>query len=175
MEIRPATRADAEGIKNVHLQAFDQSEAELVAKLAVNLLRDKSTPEVISLVAIKNGEIVGHIAFSPVYLESSIAPFAMILAPLAVLPDYQKNKVGSSLVKQGLEFIANKGSGLVFVYGDPHYYAKFGFNFELAKAFLAPYILQYPEGWLALTLNENDLPEGGKVFCLEAFNDPNLW
>jgi len=175
MQIRRATLDDAEQIKNVHLQAFDISEAELVAKLAADLLSEKSIPETLSLIAIEDDLIVGHIAFSPVYLVKSQEFVATILAPLAVLPSYQKNKVGSSLIKFGLKLISNSGESLVLVYGDPNYYSKFGFNSELAKSFIPPYKLQYPEGWLVLNLNDTVLPLGGKIDCVGPLNYPDLW
>lgn len=175
MKIRQATRVDAGGIKNVYLEAFEQSEAKLLAKLAVNLLSDKSRHEIISLVAIENDEIVGHIAFSPVYLESLTESFATLLAPLAVLPGYQNNKVGSSLIRRGLSMVSKKKVPLVFVYGDPKYYSRFGFDTVLASPFLPPYDLQYPEGWLALQLNAGGLPEGRKIRCVEALGDAAFW
>ncbi|MEN8162930.1 MAG: N-acetyltransferase, partial [Acidobacteriota bacterium] len=60
---------NSEGIKNLHIQAFDNSEAELVSDLAVNLLHEKSTINIPSLVAIDNDAITGHTAFSPVFLD----------------------------------------------------------------------------------------------------------
>ena len=175
MQIRRAKLDDAEQINNVHLQAFEKSEAELVAKLAVDLLSENSDPETLSLIAIEDDLIIGHIAFSPIYLANTKDFAATILAPLAVLQGYQKNKVGSSLIKFGLKLISNSGEPLVLVYGDPNYYSKFGFNSELAKPFIPPYQLAYPEGWLALNLNDGALPVGGKISCVGSLNYPNLW
>ena len=166
---------DSEGIKNLHLQAFDNSEAELVSGFAVNLLHEKSTINIISLVAIDNDAIIGHTAFSPVFLDSTNEHFGYILAPLAVSPKFQKIKIGSSLVEYGLDTISNIGSFIVFVYGDPQYYSKFGFETALAKNFIPPYTLQFPEGWQALKLNSAVFPEGGKITCVDSLNDPDLW
>jgi putative acetyltransferase len=175
MHIREATIDDAESIKNVHLQAFDNSEAQMVSDMAVNLLNENHPVKIISLVAIENDEIVGHVAFSPVFFESTHEHFGYILAPLAVSPKYQKNNIGSSLVKYGLDSISNKGAFIVFVYGDPQYYCRFGFKTDLAKSFMPPYTLQYPEGWHALKLNSAVFPEGGTITCVDSLNDPNLW
>jgi putative acetyltransferase len=175
MQIREATIDDAENIKNVHLQAFDNSEAQMVSDFAVNLLNENHPVKIISLVAIENNEIVGHTAFSPVFFESTNEHFGYILAPLAVSPEFQKNKIGSSLVKYGLDTISNIGSFIVFVYGDPQYYSRFGFKTDLAKNFIPPYTLQFPEGWHALKLNSAVFPEGGKITCVESLNDPTLW
>ena len=175
MKIREATIDDAESIKNVHLQAFDNSEARLVSDLAIKLLNENHPVKTISLVAIENNEIAGHIAFSPVFIEGTIEHFGYILAPLAVSPKFQKNNIGSSLVKYGLEIISSIGSFIVFVYGDPQYYSRFGFKTDLAKKFIPPYSLQFPEGWHALRLNSAVFPEGGKITCVDSLNDPDLW
>jgi putative acetyltransferase len=163
MKIREANVNDSEAIKNLHLQAFDSSEAEQVSDLAVKLLHEKSTVNIISLVAIDNDAIIGHIAFSPV------------LAPLAVSPPHQNNRVGSTIVKHGLDTISSLGAFIVFVYGDPQYYSRFGFKTDLAQNFIPPYALQYPEGWQAMKLSSTIFPEGGKLQCVNSLNDPGLW
>ena len=88
MQIRAATTSDAENIKRVHLQAFDKSDAQLIADFAVNLLREKSPKKIFSFIATINDEIIGHVAFSPVYLKDNDQHFAYILAPLAVSPKH---------------------------------------------------------------------------------------
>jgi len=175
MQIREATRDDAEDIKNVHLQAFDNSEAQMVADFAVNLLNEYHPDHIISLVAIENNEIAGHIAFSPVYSENTNEHVGYILAPLAVTPKCQKNKIGTSLVKYGLDTISNMGAFMVFVYGDPNYYSRFGFKKEQAKYYVPPYTLQFPEGWLALKVNSDCYFEHGKITFVDSLNDPDLW
>ncbi|GAB4546620.1 MAG: N-acetyltransferase [Pleurocapsa sp.] len=175
MQIREANIKDSERIKHLYLQAFDNSEAELVSDVAVNLLHEKATINIISLVAIDNDAIIGHIAFSPVFLESINEHFGYILAPLAVLPTHQKKRVGSTIVEHGLDNISSLGSFIVFVYGDPRYYSRFGFKTDIARNFAPPYTLQYPEGWQALKLNFTVFPEGGKFRCVNSLNDPQLW
>lgn len=175
MQIREANIKDYVGIKNVYLQAFDNLEAKLVSDLAVNLLHEKSTINIISLVAIDNDAIIGHTSFSPVFLDSTNEHFGYILAPLAVSPTYQKNRVGSTIVKYGLDTISSLGAFIVFVYGDPQYYYRFGFKTDLAQNFTPPYTLQYPEGWQAMKLNSTVFPDGGKFQCVNSLNDSKLW
>jgi putative acetyltransferase len=175
MQIREANMKDSEGIKNLHLQAFDNSEAELVSDFAVNLLHEKSKIKIISLVAIDSDAIIGHTAFSPVFLESTNEHFGYILAPLAVSPTHQNNGVGSKIVKHGLGTISSLGAFIVFVYGDPQYYSRFGFKTGLAQSFTPPYTLQFPEGWQAMRLNATVFPEGGKFQCVNSLSDPKLW
>ena len=80
MKIREANIKDTEGIKNIYLQAFDDSEAELVSDVAINLLQEKSIVNIISSVAIENNTIIAHTAFSPVFLDNNNKHFGYILA-----------------------------------------------------------------------------------------------
>ena len=175
MQIREANIKDSESIKKLHLAAFDNSEAKLIADFAVNLLHEKPTTKIISLVAIDNEVIIGHTAFSPVFLDSTNEHFGYILAPLAVLPGYQRNGIGSTIVKHGLDTISSLGGFMVFVYGDTRYYSRFGFTTDIAQNFTPPYTLQYPEGWQAMKLNSTVFPEGGKFNCVNSLNEPKLW
>lgn len=175
MEIREANIKDSDGIKNVHLQAFDNLEAELVADLAVNLLHEKSIIKIISLVAIDNNAIIAHTAFSPVFLEDTNEHLGYILAPLAVLPTYQNKGIGTKIVKHGLNIISSSGVLMVFVYGNPQYYSRFGFKTDLTQNCTPPYTLQYPEGWQTMKLNFTVFAEGGKLKCVNSLNNPQLW
>ena len=175
MQIREANIKDADGIKKLHLEAFDNSEAELISDFSVNLLHEKPTTKIISLVAMDNDLIIGHTAFSPIFLDSTNEHFAYILAPLGVLPAYQSNGVGSTIVKHGLDTISSLGGFMVFVYGDPRYYSRFGFTADLAQNFTPPYTLHYPEGLQAMKLNSTVFPEGGKFKCVNSLNEPKLW
>ena len=175
MKIREATLKDSESIANLYLQAFDNLEAESVSNLAVNLLHEKSTARIISLVAINNDAIIGHATFSPVFLDSTSEHFGYILAPLAVLPTHQQNRVGSTIVERGLDTISSLGAFIVFVYGDSQYYSRFGFKTDCAQNFTPPYTLKHPEGWHAIKLNSTIFPEGGKFQCINSLNDPQLW
>jgi putative acetyltransferase len=175
MKIRESTPDETDKIRNVHLDAFDESEARMVADFTVSLLQENNAVKTLSLVAVENNEIIGHIAFSPVFLENTNEQLGYILAPLAVSPEFQKKKIGSALVKYGLESISEMGASIVFVYGDPGYYSRFGFETELAENFIPPFKLQYPEGWHALKLTSKDLPGGGNLRCVDSLHDPDLW
>ncbi len=83
----------------------------------------------ISLVAEVGGEVVGHIFFSPVKVESAdSAHDAIALGPMAVLPEFQGRGVGSRLVREGLEECLKQDHEVVFVLGHPEYYPRFGFE-----------------------------------------------
>jgi putative acetyltransferase len=128
MHIRAATRLDRDGVSGVYFRAFSEDEREMVCKLAVDLLSEETTPETISLVAEVEGAVVGHIAFSPVTIDDTGKPRGYILAPLAVQPDHQKRRIGSGLVENGMQQLKEMGVNILFVYGDPKYYGRFGFT-----------------------------------------------
>ena len=123
LTIRPEEPEDNAAIHQVHTLAFGQpNEADLVDALRRN------GGLTISLVAVQDSRIVGHIAFSPVTITSDPAPIAALgLAPMAVLPEYQRMGIGSQLVEAGLNACRSTDYGIVIVLGHPHYYPRFGF------------------------------------------------
>lgn len=174
--IREATNLDRDNIREVHLHAFDEGEKEIVATLASNLLREETSPKTLALIAEIDGKVVGHIAFSPVTFNSNNKLKGYILAPLGVKSEYQKRGIGSKLIESGIEKLLKKGVNVLFVYGDPKFYGKFGFKAETAARYLPPYKLQYPFGWQALSLNENSSAEHTvKISCVASLCDPALW
>jgi putative acetyltransferase len=176
VNIRIATNQDRDDVQRVYSSAFPKGESEIVSKLAIDLLSEKTTPRTISLVAETDGAIVGHIAFSPVTIENNESWQGYILAPLAVKPDYQKRRVGSKLVEYGMKQLSAVGVNVVFVYGDPQYYGRFGFSADAAHQYTAPYRLQYPFGWQAIVLNKYDIEKSPVVIsCVNSLRDPKLW
>lgn len=186
MHIRAATSLDRDAIRRVHLSAFPEEESGLVAELAASLLSEKTTPEVLSLVAESSaagsseaqpeGFVVGHIAFSPVTIENDINSRGYILAPLGVTAEHQKRGIGVKLIEHGMEQLRKMGIGILFVYGDPQFYGRFGFRAEAAEPFVPAYELQYPFGWQAVVLNPGGLEsKSGQVVCVDSLNNPTLW
>lgn len=144
--IRPETVADHEAVRHVNRLAFGQdAEAEIVAGLRAGGYAR------VSLVAEVQGVIVGHILFSdlPVVTNQGIVA-ALSLAPLAVLPEHQKQGIGSALVRLGLEACRAAGYRIVVVLGHPHYYPHFGFSAKLAEPLASPFGGR--EAWMALEL-----------------------
>lgn len=121
--IRAETEADHSAVYEVNECAFGrEGEADLV-----DALRRNAQPQ-ISLVAELDGRVVGHIFFSPVSIESEASKFtALGLAPMAVLPEFQNQSIGSQLVRRGLEECRGIGHDVVVVLGHPDYYPRFGF------------------------------------------------
>src|SRR5208282_459385 len=124
--IRPEIPADIPAIYEVNLQAFGQDgEARLVRALR----HDGDYIHGLSLVAVHEDKIIGHILFVPVSIESDEAHVpAIALAPLSVCSAYQCQGVGSSLIKEGLRACRQLGHRIVIVVGHPSYYPRFGFT-----------------------------------------------
>jgi putative acetyltransferase len=123
MIIRQENPEDIPGIRHVNETAFGRpNEADLVDALRRN------GKVILSLVAEEDGEIRGHILFSPVTIDSSINSYKAVgLAPMAVLPRYQKMGIGSLLVREGLEQCRSLGHDCIVVLGHPEFYPRFGF------------------------------------------------
>ena len=124
LTIRPEVPGDAAAIHHVNARAFGRpEEADLVDALRQN------GGLTISLVAVQDDHIVGHISFSPVTITSDTATIdAISLAPMAVLPEFQRRGIGSQLVEAGLNACHNTPYGVVVVLGHTQYYPRFGFS-----------------------------------------------
>ena len=152
VSIRPETSKDVDSIRYVNEQAFGQiTEAAIVDKL-----RNRNALT-ISLVATENNEVVGHIAFSPVVIESESSSFkAIALAPMAVLPAYQRKGIGSQLVRAALEECRRLAHETVVVLGHPDYYPRFGFVLAKPKGIACEFEVP-DEAWMILELQEGAL------------------
>ena len=133
--VRAEEEEDYPQVRRAIELAFGQAdEARLV-----DALRTAADPN-ISLVAVADDRVVGHIFFSPVTIESDRSLFtAMGLAPLAVLPEYQNRGVGSLLVWEGLKQCLMIGHKVVVVLGHPGYYPRFGFTTAKLKGITCEY------------------------------------
>jgi putative acetyltransferase len=144
--IRPETPADLESIRHVNCLAFGQdAEARLV-----DALREGGYVRA-SLVAEEVGQVVGHILFSelPIISEKGTTR-ALALAPMAVLPESQRQGIGSALVRKGLEYCRDQGHRIVMVLGHPNFYPRFGFSAKLAESISSPF--GGGEAWMGLEL-----------------------
>ncbi len=123
IDIRAAKPDDGAAIEEVHIKAFrGPAEAKLVQLISE---RKKA---LISLVALYESKVVGHILFSAVTIANAPVAFSGVgLAPVAVLPDFQSQGIGSKLIRDGLERCRQAGYDAVVVLGDPAYYSRFGF------------------------------------------------
>ncbi len=171
IDIREEAHRDRPAVRRLIAAAFGRpQEADLVDKL-----RDVNPH--ISLVALLGGEVVAHIFFSPVSIET--APGAQFspdgltlgLGPMAVLPAHQNLGIGSTLVRRGLEACRERGATAVFVVGHPTYYPRFGFVPARALGLECEYPVP-DDVWLALELSPGWLDRlGGTVRYRPEFAD----
>jgi putative acetyltransferase len=119
--VRPELPEDAAAVHEVHRRAFPTAgEADLV-----DALRAAGKAHV-SLVALVDSLVVGHILFSPITVDG--VGLGLGLAPVAVLPAHQGKGIGSRLIEEGLAVCRREGVPLVVVLGEPGFYAQFGFR-----------------------------------------------
>ena len=126
MIIRPETPGDYPGVAAVNVAAFnEENEARLIELIRQSDLYVAD----LSLVAILEERVVGHVMFSYMTLEAPRGDVRILdLAPLAVHPDFQNQGVGTALTEHGLDLIEARGEPLVLVEGIPSYYPRFGFE-----------------------------------------------
>jgi len=154
MNIRKEIDSDKEKIWKVNVESFEtEAEANLV-----NALRD-SKILFISLIAEEDEEIVGHILFTPVELIGDDSGLKLMgLAPMAVLPGFQKKGIGSQLVKTGKEKCSTQGYDAIIVLGHPDYYPKFGFIPSVKYGIKSEYDVP-DEAFMVLELKEGSLKD----------------
>ena len=162
VSVRVETPDDFAAVRIVNREAFGQAdEADLVEQL-----RDDGEV-VASLVAEVDNAVVGHILFSRLPIHTSARKIAgAALAPVAVLPRFQRLGIGSVLVRSGLRHCAESGCEAVVVLGHPAYYPRFGFSAALAERLDAPFS---GAAFMALELAPGALADGGAVRYAAAF------
>ena len=151
MVIRAERPIDIAAIDAVNRAGFEtDAEARLVA-----LLRAQARP-VISLVAEADARVVGHIMFSPIEGDGAAAGAVLGLAPMAVLPEYQRRGIGSALVRAGLDACRGINATALVVLGHPEFYPRFGFvpasRFGLTSEYGVP-----DEVFMAMELEQGSL------------------
>lgn len=179
LNIRESAEPDLADVLRVEEQAFGEDEGPEIADLVRGLLNDPSARPLLSLVAVDDGRAVGHILFTRARvtgLRESVS--AIILAPLAVVPDAQSQGVGGRLIQEGLRLLSESGSDLVFVLGHPGYYPRHGFRPAGVLGFEAPYPIPEEDAaaWMVQELRPGVIGRvSGKVQCADVLNRPEHW
>ena len=158
MIIRNETKEDIEAISEVTIAAFQNLQiSNQTEQFIIHELR-KANALTISLVAEIDSRVVGHIAFSPVKISDGNKNW-FGLGPISVMPKFQKQGIGKSLVNEGLSLLnAQGGKGCALV-GDPGYYQQFGFR-------NIPSLIHegVPQEVFLVLPFENKIPQGTVVF-----------
>ena len=124
--IRSEEREDAPAIRAVIVAAFqDQPHSNHSEHQIVDKLRESSALTV-SMVAVHDATVIGHVAFSPVTIDGKFCAWYG-LGPLSVAPIQQRKGVGSRLVHAGLRFLEAGGANGCVLLGEPDFYSRFGF------------------------------------------------
>ncbi len=168
VEVRIEQPDDIDAVRLVNDQAFGQpDEGRIVDKLR------KSCEGIISLVAISNNQIVGHILFSPATIETQGTVIeGMGLAPMAVLPEFQNRGIGSELVTEGLKIIKGMKCPFVIVLGHDKYYPRFGFLTASKHGLKSQWDGVPDEVFMVLILNESTMKDvSGVVKYRDEFNE----
>ena len=174
--IRETSDADLNDILRVEGAAFDGGKE---VEFTRALLADPTAKPFLSLMAFVEGEPTGHILFTAARLVNGPREVAVsFLAPLAVVPKFQRRGVGSALVKEGLERLAAAGVDLVFVVGHPGYYPRHGFAQAGKLGFETPYPMpvEHADAWMVCALRPGLIGSvSGIVVCCDVLSKPELW
>lgn len=127
--IRPETREDHAGIHALTEAAFREApHSSHTEQFIVDALRARGELS-ISLVAERQGQVVGHIALSPVTIsDGSTGWFG--LGPISVLPGWQEQGIGAALMRAALDALRGQDAHGCVLLGEPAYYGRFGFRAE---------------------------------------------
>ena len=179
MEIRKSTESDLNDVLDVERQAFGTEKGPEIAGLVNGLLHDPSAMPLLSLIAVDDDKAIGHILFTKARIaDSQESISAVILAPLAVIPEAQSRGVGGRLIQEGLRLLLESGVDLVFVLGHPGYYPRHGFKPAGALGFEAPYPIpdEHADAWMVQELHPGVIGSiSGKVICADVLNQPEHW
>ena len=167
LEIRQEHKKDYNEVYDVIKKAFatadhsDGNEQDLVVNLRKS---DNYIPE-LSLVAIQDNKIVGYILFTKIKIGEYEE---LALAPLGILPKYQKQGIGKKLIEKGHQIAKKLGYHYSIVLGDKNYYSKLGYIQANEFGIKAPFEVPN-ENFMAIKLNDTDIEITGVVEYAKEF------
>ena len=167
LEIRQENKNDYEQVYNIVKTAFENAEhSDGNEQDLVNDLRksDSFIPE-LSLVAVKDNKIVGHILFTKIKIGKYEE---LALAPLAVLPKYQRQGIGKKLIETGHKIAKELGYNYSIVLGSEKYYPKFGYTSAIDYGIKAPFEVPN-ENFMAIKLKDTEVEIKGTVQYAKEF------
>ncbi len=172
-EIRESRAADQAALEVLYAAAFPDE--DLLALLRALLgAPPAGGVAAVSLVAARDGVLVGHVAFTECRVAGVDARPAL-LGPLAVAPEAQRQGVGYALVEAGLARLAADGFAQVFALGDPAYYGRFGFNVEERVATPCPIPDDWRGAWRSKRLDNAAPALAGALAAPPPWDDPIYW
>ena len=178
MNVRRSTDYDRTAIGAIHASSFGQEEGQEIVQLVNGLMVDPTAQPLLSLVADRDGRLLGHILFSAAKISTKHEIAARILAPLAVSSDCQGTGVGGALIREGLKRLSESGVHLVFVLGHPDYYPRFGFHPAGVLGFEAPYPIpsRHAAAWMVQELVPGIVGSiQGRIQCAQVLDQRRYW
>lgn len=166
-KIRKENKNDYNEVYNVIKKAFETAEHSdgNEQDLVVILRKSKAFIPELSLVAVEENKIVGYILFTKIKIKDNIE---LALAPLAVLPEYQRKGIGKKLIETGHNIAKNLGYHYSIVLGSENYYSKMGYIPAIQYGIKAPF--QVPdENFMAIKLNDTNIEIKGTVEYAKEF------
>lgn len=182
--IKEASENDLQATLSVVKAAFEASgEAEEVAQLVADALDDPTARPFVSLLAfvVDNSTTrpVGHILLTKAQLNTHPNLGVALLAPLAVVPAFQRHGIGGQLIEEGMKRLEEQqGVELVFVTGHPSYYPRHGFRCAGELGFEPPYpVGNHPDAWMVRELRPGSIDRHapGKLLCADSIDRPEYW
>ena len=169
IDIRESLPGDVSSLEKLYPAAFPDEDLLPIVRALTN-----GDWEVISLVAISNGALVGHVIFTRCAVAGAAQKVAL-LAPLAVAPETQRQGIGQTLIRDGFQRLKTAGVATVFVLGDPAYYGRTGF--EVEDNVTPPYALpdEWRGAWQSVALTDLGQPLRGKLLPPEPWLRRALW
>ncbi|MEZ5816931.1 MAG: N-acetyltransferase [Hyphomicrobiaceae bacterium] len=169
VDIRRSDVADEAAIARLYRDAFpDEDLLPLVSDLLC------LTAGVLSMVATRANEVVGHVVFTDCTLVNCGGSVAL-LGPLAVARPLHRQGIGTALVRDGLAHLARRGPVRVLVLGDPRYYARLGFETEMHVAPPFPLIEDWLPAWQSLDVGAASPAIEGRLIVPGPWMRPGLW
>ncbi|WP_424972502.1 GNAT family N-acetyltransferase [Dinoroseobacter sp. S76] len=170
MEFRETTSQDRAALLALYLKAFPEED---LTALAAELL-DRAGDEILSLAAVEEGEMLGHVVFTRCAPQGDGRRGAL-LGPLLATPERHGQGIGSALVAAGHARLDAEGVAEVLVLGDPDYYGRFGF--AQSDRVTAPYPLpaDWAPAWQSLRLSDREGLKPGPLDVPEVWRNPVYW
>lgn len=169
IEIRESEPGDFASIEKLYPDVFPDED---LLPLVKELLQE--APDILSLAGIINSSLVGHVIFTICEISESSIKVAL-LGPLAVATNWQRQGIGSAIVRAGLQRLENDSVSHVYVLGDPAYYGRLGFMPEVGV--VPPYSLpaEWLGAWQSKSLPNAEPPQPGKLSVPRPWRKPELW
>lgn len=150
-------------------------EGATIGALVHRLLSGTAPADIRVFTALDGDRPVGGVIFTRLRFADDPRP-AVLLSPMAVIPDRQGEGIGQALIRHGLAALRAEGVELAMTYGDPAFYGRVGFQPVTPATVPPPFPLSQPVGWIGQSLTDADLPIlPGPSRPVDALNDPTLW